>query len=85
MDTYDVTEGIKIRWKGRGAVLPAPVVPDAKDVLPGALPAPVSPSPLYAPQAPAPLSRPAALPHPSFSIPRRRSFPLEFSIFFEFL
>jgi clan AA aspartic protease len=37
-DTYNVTEGVKIRWKDRGTVLPALVVPDAKDVLLGALP-----------------------------------------------
>jgi clan AA aspartic protease len=35
---YDVTEGIGIRWKDRGTVLPAVVVPDAKDILLGALP-----------------------------------------------
>jgi clan AA aspartic protease len=37
-DTYNVTEGVKIRWKDRGTVLPALVVPDAQDVLLGALP-----------------------------------------------
>jgi len=37
-DTYDITEGIKIRWKNRSTVLPALVVPDAKDILLGALP-----------------------------------------------
>jgi clan AA aspartic protease len=37
-DTYDITEGVKIRWKNRGTVLPALVVPEAKDVLLGALP-----------------------------------------------
>jgi clan AA aspartic protease len=37
-DTYDVTEGVEIRWKDRYTVLPAVVVPDAKDVLLGALP-----------------------------------------------
>jgi clan AA aspartic protease len=37
-NTYDVTEGVKIRWKDRGTVLPALVVPDAQDVLLGALP-----------------------------------------------
>jgi clan AA aspartic protease len=37
-DTYDVTEGIKIRWKDRSTVLPAVVVPNAKDILLGALP-----------------------------------------------
>jgi len=37
-DTYDVTEGIGIRWKNRSTVLPAVVVPNAKDVLLGALP-----------------------------------------------
>ena len=36
-DTYDVTEGIRIRWKNRGAILPAVVVPKAKDILLGAL------------------------------------------------
>ena len=37
-DTYDVTEGVKIRWKNRSTVLPAVVVPNAKDILLGALP-----------------------------------------------
>jgi clan AA aspartic protease len=37
-DTYDVTEGVKIRWKNRSTVLPALVVPEAQDVLLGALP-----------------------------------------------
>jgi len=37
-DTYDVTEGIGIRWKNRSTVLPAVVVPNAKDILLGALP-----------------------------------------------
>jgi clan AA aspartic protease len=37
-DTYDVTGGIKIRWKDRSIILPAVVVPDAKDILLGALP-----------------------------------------------
>jgi clan AA aspartic protease len=37
-DSYDVTEGVKIRWKDRGTVLPALVVPDAQEVLLGALP-----------------------------------------------
>jgi clan AA aspartic protease len=37
-DTYNVTEGVKIRWKDRSTVLPALVVPDAKDVLLCALP-----------------------------------------------
>jgi clan AA aspartic protease len=37
-DTYDVTEGVTIRWKNRSTVLPAVVVPDAKDILLGALP-----------------------------------------------
>jgi clan AA aspartic protease len=37
-DTYDVTEGVEIRWKDRGTVLPALVVPEAQDVLLGALP-----------------------------------------------
>jgi clan AA aspartic protease len=37
-NTYDVTEGIRIRWKNRSTVLPAVVVPNGKDVLLGALP-----------------------------------------------
>jgi predicted aspartyl protease len=37
-DTYAVTEGVKIHWKNRSIVLPAVVVPDAKDILLGALP-----------------------------------------------
>jgi clan AA aspartic protease len=37
-DTYNVTEGVKIQWKNRSIVLPAVVVPDAKDILLGALP-----------------------------------------------
>jgi clan AA aspartic protease len=37
-DIYDVTEGIEIRWKNRKTVLPAVVVPNAKDILLGALP-----------------------------------------------
>ncbi|MDR1654383.1 MAG: aspartyl protease family protein [Treponema sp.] len=37
-DTYDVTEGVKIQWKNRSIILPAVVVPDAKDILLGALP-----------------------------------------------
>jgi clan AA aspartic protease len=37
-DTYDVTGGVGIRWKNRSTVLPAVVVPDAKDILLGALP-----------------------------------------------
>jgi hypothetical protein len=37
-DTYAVTEGVKIRWKDRSIVLPAVVVPNAKDILLGALP-----------------------------------------------
>jgi predicted aspartyl protease len=36
--TYAVTEGVKIRWKNRSIVLPAVVVPGAKDILLGALP-----------------------------------------------
>jgi len=36
--TYDVTESVKIRWKDRSISLPAVVVPNAKDVLLGALP-----------------------------------------------
>jgi len=35
---YDVTEGIKIRWKDRSTTLPAIVVPEADDILLGALP-----------------------------------------------
>jgi clan AA aspartic protease len=37
-DTYDVTEGVKIQWKNRSTVLPAVVVPNAEDILLGALP-----------------------------------------------
>jgi predicted aspartyl protease len=37
-DTYGVTDGVKIQWKNRSAILPAVVVPDAKDILLGALP-----------------------------------------------
>ncbi|MDR0639582.1 MAG: aspartyl protease family protein [Spirochaetaceae bacterium] len=37
-DTYGVTEGVKIQWKNRSTVLPAVVVPNAKDILLGALP-----------------------------------------------
>ncbi|MDR2509652.1 MAG: hypothetical protein LBC77_03295 [Spirochaetaceae bacterium] len=37
-DTYNITEGVKIRWKDRSTTLPAIVVPDAKDILLGALP-----------------------------------------------
>jgi clan AA aspartic protease len=37
-DIYDVTESVKIRWKDRSTVLPAVVVPNAKDILLGALP-----------------------------------------------
>jgi clan AA aspartic protease len=37
-DTYEVTEGVKIRWKNRSTVLPAIVVPNAKEILLGALP-----------------------------------------------
>jgi clan AA aspartic protease len=37
-DTYGVTEGVKIRWKNRSTILPAVVVPDAKDILLGVLP-----------------------------------------------
>jgi clan AA aspartic protease len=37
-DIYDVTEGVEIRWKDRYTVLPAVVVPNAKDILLGALP-----------------------------------------------
>jgi clan AA aspartic protease len=37
-DTYDVTEGVKIQWKNRGTILPAVVVPGAKEILLGALP-----------------------------------------------
>jgi clan AA aspartic protease len=38
VDTYDVTEGVKIRWKNRSTILPAVVVPNAKTILLGALP-----------------------------------------------
>ena len=37
-DIYDVTGGIKIRWKNRSTILPAVVVPNAKNILLGALP-----------------------------------------------
>jgi clan AA aspartic protease len=37
-NTYGITEGVEIRWKDRYTVLPAVVVPDAKDILLGALP-----------------------------------------------
>jgi len=37
-NTYDVTEGVKIRWKDRSTVLPTIVVPEADDILLGALP-----------------------------------------------
>jgi clan AA aspartic protease len=37
-DTYDVTEGVEIRWKDRYTVHPAVVVPNGKDILLGALP-----------------------------------------------
>jgi len=37
-DTYDVTGGVKIRWKDRSTILPAVVVPNAKEILLGALP-----------------------------------------------
>jgi clan AA aspartic protease len=37
-DTYDVTVGVKIRWKDRSTILPAVVVPNAKEILLGALP-----------------------------------------------
>jgi clan AA aspartic protease len=37
-DTYDITEGVTIRWKNRSTILPAVVVPDAKDILLGTLP-----------------------------------------------
>jgi predicted aspartyl protease len=36
--TCDVTEEVKFQWKNRSAVLPAVVVPNAKDLLLGALP-----------------------------------------------
>ena len=36
--TYDVTESVKIRWKDRSATLPAVVVPNAQEILLGALP-----------------------------------------------
>ena len=35
---YDITEGVKIRWKDRSTVLPAVVVPEANNILLGALP-----------------------------------------------
>ncbi|MDR0668670.1 MAG: aspartyl protease family protein [Treponema sp.] len=38
IDTYAVTEGVKIQWKNRSTILPAIVVPGAKDILLGALP-----------------------------------------------
>ena len=37
-DGYAVTEGVKIQWKDRSTVLPAVVVPNAHDILLGALP-----------------------------------------------
>jgi clan AA aspartic protease len=37
-DIYDVTESVKIRWKDRSTALPAIVVPNAKEILLGALP-----------------------------------------------
>jgi clan AA aspartic protease len=37
-DNYGVTDGVGIRWKDRSTVLPAVVVPDARDILLGALP-----------------------------------------------
>jgi predicted aspartyl protease len=37
-DRYGITEGVKIHWKDRTTVLPAVVVPGAKDILLGALP-----------------------------------------------
>jgi clan AA aspartic protease len=36
--TYPITESVKIRWKDRSIALPAVVVPEAQDVLLGALP-----------------------------------------------
>jgi len=36
--TYDVTESVIIRWKNRSTALPAVVVPNAKEILLGALP-----------------------------------------------
>ena len=36
--TYGLTESVKIQWKDRSITLPAVVIPDAKDVLLGALP-----------------------------------------------
>jgi clan AA aspartic protease len=35
---YEVTEGVKIQWKNRSIILPAVVVPNAKEILLGALP-----------------------------------------------
>jgi hypothetical protein len=37
-ETYNTTEGVGIYWKNRSTVLPAVVVPEAKDILLGALP-----------------------------------------------
>jgi clan AA aspartic protease len=36
--SYPITESVKITWKDRAISLPAVVVPDAKDILLGALP-----------------------------------------------
>jgi clan AA aspartic protease len=36
--TYPITESVEIRWKDRSIALPAVVVPEAQDVLLGALP-----------------------------------------------
>jgi clan AA aspartic protease len=36
--TYSITEGVKIRWKDRDTTLPALVIPEAEEVLLGALP-----------------------------------------------
>jgi len=36
--SYSLTESVKIKWKDRDISLPALVIPDAKDILLGALP-----------------------------------------------
>jgi clan AA aspartic protease len=38
ISNYPMTESVKIQWKNRSIALPAVVIPDAKDVLLGALP-----------------------------------------------
>jgi len=37
-EEYDLTEPVVIRWKDRRTVLPAVVIPTAKDILLGAMP-----------------------------------------------